>query len=92
LASGGREPPVDTNDSVRVNRGLTPPARQDSDFTSLLFSLQVVPGVFEVAYRAHRLRVPRSPTCLICGAPAPAPTGEQLDAAVADALARLGAR
>ena len=59
--------------------------------SSLLFSLQVVPGVFDAAFRAHRLRVPRSPTCLTCGAPAVAPTGEQLDAAVADALARLGA-
>ena len=63
-----------------------------SDFTSLLFSLAVVPGVFEVAYRPHRLRVPRSPTCLTCGTPAPTPTGDALDAAVDDALARLGAR
>ena len=62
------------------------------DFTSLLLSLQVVPGVFDVAYRAHRLRIVRSPTCLTCGTPAPVPTGEALDAAVDDALARLGAR
>lgn len=62
------------------------------DFTSLLFSLAVVPGVFEVAYRPHRLRIPRSPTCLTCGTPAPTPTGDALDAAVDDALARLGAR
>jgi molybdopterin/thiamine biosynthesis adenylyltransferase len=62
------------------------------DFTSLLFSLQVVPGVFDAAYRAHRLRIPRSPACLTCGTPAPTPTGEALDAAVDDALARLGAR
>jgi hypothetical protein len=62
------------------------------DFTSLLFSLQVVPGVFEAAYRAHRLRIARAPTCLTCGTPAPVPTGEALDAAVDDALARLGAR
>ncbi|MCI0702392.1 MAG: ThiF family adenylyltransferase [Planctomycetia bacterium] len=63
-----------------------------NDFTSLLFSLQPVPGVFDVAYRPHRLRIARSPTCLICGTPAALPTGEQLDAAVDDALARLGAR
>jgi hypothetical protein len=63
-----------------------------SDITSLVFSLQVVPGVFDAAYRAHRLRIARSPTCLTCGTPAPVPTGEALDAAVDDALARLGAR
>jgi molybdopterin/thiamine biosynthesis adenylyltransferase len=63
-----------------------------SDFTSLLFSLAVVPGVFEVAYRPHRLRIPRSPTCFTCGNPAQTPNGEQLNAAVDDALARLGAR
>jgi molybdopterin/thiamine biosynthesis adenylyltransferase len=68
------------------------PLSPEPGFTSLLFSLQVVPGVFDVAYRAHRLRIARSPTCLVCGVPAAAPGGEQLDAAVADALARLGAR
>jgi hypothetical protein len=67
---------------------LTP----DSSFTSLLFSLQIVPGVFDVAYKPHRLRIARSPTCLMCGTPTALPTGEQLDAAVDDALARLGAR
>jgi molybdopterin/thiamine biosynthesis adenylyltransferase len=95
LASGGRQPPVETNDAPLAeaeNRGLAPPARQDTDFTSLLFSLQAVPGVFEVAFRSHRLRIARSPTCLTCGTPAPAPTGDALDAAVADALARLGPR
>ncbi len=70
-------------------RGVGP---SSPDFTSLLFSLQAVPGVFDVAYRSHRLRIPRAPHCLICGAPAPAPTGDALDAAVDDALARLGAR
>ncbi|QJW99746.1 ThiF family adenylyltransferase [Frigoriglobus tundricola] len=62
------------------------------DFTSLLFSLQAVPGVFEAAYRPHRLRIARARHCLTCGAPVPAPTGDALDAAVDDALARLGAR
>ena len=61
-------------------------------FTSLLFSLQAVPGVFETAFRPHRLNIPRSPTCLACGPAAPMPTGDALDAAVDDALARLGAR
>jgi molybdopterin/thiamine biosynthesis adenylyltransferase len=81
--------PEFTNSLPGGGRGVGPP---DHDFTSLLFSLQVVPGVFDLAYRAHRLRIPRSPTCLMCGVPAPTPTGEQLDAAVDDALARLGAR
>jgi molybdopterin/thiamine biosynthesis adenylyltransferase len=59
---------------------------------SLLFSLQAVPGVFDAPFRAHRFRIPRSPACLTCGAAAaPTLSGEQLDGAVADALARLGA-
>jgi molybdopterin/thiamine biosynthesis adenylyltransferase len=66
------------------------PGGGGSDFTSLLFSLAVVPGVFDVAYRPHRLRIPRAPTCLTCGTAAPTPTGDALDAAVDDALARLG--
>lgn len=70
----------------------TPDSRPPPPETSLLFSLQVVPGVFDAAYRAHRLRIARSPTCLTCGTPAPVPTGDALDAAVDDALARLGAR
>lgn len=69
-----------------------PDSRPSPPETSLLFSLQVVPGVFDAAYRAHRLRIARSPTCLTCGTPAPVPTGDALDAAVDDALARLGAR
>jgi molybdopterin/thiamine biosynthesis adenylyltransferase len=82
-SAGASEPPqAGATEAGRVG---------SSDFTSLLFSLQVVPGVFEGAYRAHRLRIARAPACLICGTPAPVPSGEQLDAAVADALARLGA-
>jgi molybdopterin/thiamine biosynthesis adenylyltransferase len=61
-------------------------------FTSLLVSLRVVPGVFEVPYRTHRLAIPRSPHCLTCGPTAALPTGDALDAAVDDALARLGSR
>lgn len=61
------------------------------DFNSLLFSLQVVPGVFDAPFRAHRLKIPRSPTCLTCGRAEPLPTGDALDAALADALGRLGA-
>ena len=59
------------------------------DFTSLLFTLARVPGVFEEAYRSYRFRIPKSESCLLCSAiPAPAP-GEDLDAAVDQALARL---
>lgn len=57
---------------------------------SLLFSLRAVPGVFEAAHRAHTFRVPRAPQCLTC-APAPPHTGAALDAALDDALARVGA-
>jgi molybdopterin/thiamine biosynthesis adenylyltransferase len=59
---------------------------------SLLFALRAVPGVFAAAHKAHPFRVPRAPQCLTCGAPAPPHTGAALDAALDDALARLGAR
>jgi molybdopterin/thiamine biosynthesis adenylyltransferase len=59
-------------------------------FTSLLWTLQQVPGVFEEAFRPYRFRVPRAADCLICQArPTPA-SGEELDEALARALARLG--
>ncbi|MBY0458761.1 MAG: ThiF family adenylyltransferase, partial [Gemmataceae bacterium] len=59
---------------------------------SLLFSLQAVAGVFDAPFRAHKFHIPRAPACLTCGAAADLPTGDRLDAAVDDALARLGAR
>lgn len=62
------------------------------EFTSLLFSLRAVPDVFETAFRTHRFHIPRSPACLTCGTAPPTPNGDALDAAVDDALARLGAR
>ena len=61
-----------------------------ADFTSLLFTLARVPGVFEDAYRPYRFRIPKSASCLICS-PIPTPaTGEDLDVALDQALARLG--
>jgi molybdopterin/thiamine biosynthesis adenylyltransferase len=63
----------------------------DPGFTSLLIALATVEGVFPEAFRPYRFRIERSPTCLICG-----PTGndglsgEALDVALAEALARLG--
>lgn len=62
-------------------------------FTSLLFTLRIVPGVFEEAYRSYRFKAPRSPNCLVC---AQKPTshrpesGENLDVALDQALDRLG--
>lgn len=35
-------------------------------FTSLLFTLEKVPGIFDEAFRGHRFRVTRSSECLIC--------------------------
>jgi hypothetical protein len=62
-------------------------------FTSLLLTLRRVPGVFDQAYRTYRFAIPRSLTCLICSAGPAAtagPAGEDLDAALDQALARLG--
>ncbi len=58
-------------------------------FTSLLFTLHRVPEVFEEAYRTYRLRVNRSPTCLICQPGKAAASSEELDVALDQALARL---
>jgi molybdopterin/thiamine biosynthesis adenylyltransferase len=59
-------------------------------FTSLLFTLQRVPDVFDEAYRPYRFRVARMADCLICR-PRPTPSSsEELDVALDQALARLG--
>lgn len=59
------------------------------EFSSLLLTLARVPDVFDEPYRAHRFRIPKSPECLLCSAePAPA-AGEDIDAALDRALARL---
>lgn len=60
-----------------------------ADFTSLLFTLAVVPGVFDAAYRPYRFAIPKAAACLVCAA-RPAPAGEELDVALDQALARLG--
>lgn len=70
--------------------GLTPSARQESDATSLLFTLARVPGVFEDAFRSFRFRVLKSAACLFCSAVPPPAVGEDLDVALDQALARLG--
>lgn len=57
---------------------------------SLLLTLKSVPGLFDTPYRTHRLAIPRSPNCLLCGEASEAESGESLDAALDRALARLG--
>ncbi|HZU34396.1 MAG TPA: ThiF family adenylyltransferase [Gemmataceae bacterium] len=73
---------------------LDDPAGYNPGFTSLLFTLQRVPEVFEEAFRPFRFRIPRAADCLICGRGAtPAGGGSSagdLDVALDQALARLG--
>lgn len=61
-------------------------------FSSLLFTLQRVPDVFDEAFRPYRFTIPRAPQCLICGPGALVPNAspEDLDVALDQALARLG--
>ncbi len=55
-------------------------------FTSILFTLEKVPDIFDEAFRTHRFRIPRAQDCLICRA---APAAHNLDQALDDALTRL---
>lgn len=57
-------------------------------FTSLLLPMSKVEGLFAEAWRPHPFKIDRTPACLICSA-REAPTGEDLDAALDQALARL---
>src|SRR5262245_58348935 len=69
---------------------LSDPTGYAPGFTSLLLTLERVPDVFDEAFRPFRFRVPRRADCLICQArPTPA-SSEELDAALDQALARLG--
>ena len=60
-------------------------------FTSMLFTLERVAGVFDEMYRPFRFRIERSPECLICRAAAVPEdlAGDDLDAALDQALARM---
>jgi molybdopterin/thiamine biosynthesis adenylyltransferase len=71
---------------------LDNPAGYAPGFTSLLFSLQRVPGVFDEPFRPFRFRIPRSAECLICRTQPGAgySSSEELDVALDQALARLG--
>lgn len=64
----------------------------DPGFTTILFTLKRVPGVFEEPFRPHRFRIPRAAECLICRAEdsPSAAASEDLDVALDQALARLG--
>jgi molybdopterin/thiamine biosynthesis adenylyltransferase len=71
---------------------LASPTDYAPGFTSLLFTLQRVPDVFDEAFRPYRFRIPRSADCLICRperGPSQ-PSSEELDVALDQALARLG--
>lgn len=67
---------------------LADPAGYRPGFTSMLFTLEKVPGVFEEAYRPFRFRIERAPGCLICGGQDQVPA-ENLDEALGEAMARL---
>jgi molybdopterin/thiamine biosynthesis adenylyltransferase len=61
-------------------------------FTSLLFTLQRVPEVFDEPYRPYRFQIPRATECLVCR-PGQGPDNslpEDLDVALDQALERLG--
>ena len=62
----------------------------DPGFTSMLLPLQRVPDVFAEPFRPFRFRIARSPDCLICRPAAENVAAEDLDAAVDQALRRLG--
>jgi molybdopterin/thiamine biosynthesis adenylyltransferase len=70
---------------------LANPGGYDPGFTSLLFTLERVPDVFAESFRPFRFRIPRLPECLICqAAPENAASSAELDAALDQALGRLG--
>jgi hypothetical protein len=71
---------------------LADPGGFDPGFSSLLWTLQRVPEVFEEPFRPYRFRIPRSADCLICraGLDPAISSREDLDVALDQALARLG--
>jgi molybdopterin/thiamine biosynthesis adenylyltransferase len=58
----------------------------DPGFTSMLFTLEKVPGIFDQPFRTRNFRIPRLPDCLICREPTPT---SNLDQSLDDALTRL---
>jgi molybdopterin/thiamine biosynthesis adenylyltransferase len=67
---------------------LGDPRTYDPGFTSMLFTLERVPEIFEEMYRPFRFRIARSPTCLVCGGQDRTPP-QDLDAALEEALGRV---
>jgi molybdopterin/thiamine biosynthesis adenylyltransferase len=57
-------------------------------FTSMLFTLQRVPDIFEDMYRPYRFKIERSPRCLVCATKQAIET-ENLDAALDEAMTRI---
>ena len=60
-----------------------------TDFTSLLLPMRKVPQMFDDPFRTYRFAIARSDSCLLCAAGPPS-AGEDLDAALDQAMARLG--
>jgi molybdopterin/thiamine biosynthesis adenylyltransferase len=69
---------------------LADPGGYEPGFTSMLLTLERVPGVFDDMYRPFRFRIARSPRCLHCGTQDQLPA-EDLDGALEEALARIKA-
>jgi molybdopterin/thiamine biosynthesis adenylyltransferase len=70
---------------------LADPKSYDPGFSTLLWTLQRVPEIFEEGFRPYRFRVPRLAECLICRTANLGPSStEDLDVALDQALARLG--
>lgn len=61
----------------------------DPGFTSLLLTLQRVPGVFTEPFKPHRFRIARQADCLVCGGAKNDLSGAELDQALDQALDRL---
>jgi molybdopterin/thiamine biosynthesis adenylyltransferase len=73
-----------------VTIGMLGPGHEELGFTSVLVPFTKVEGVFPEAFKPYRFRIERSPACLICSPPGnESLSGEALDAALNQALARL---
>ncbi|WP_020473181.1 HesA/MoeB/ThiF family protein [Zavarzinella formosa] len=76
--------------SLQALTSLELVAGKEAGFSSLLLSLAVADGIFTEALRPYRFRIARTPGCLVCGVDQDdGLSGEQLDVALDQALARL---
>lgn len=70
---------------------LDDPTGASLGFTSILWTMKKVPGMFDEAFRPYRFRITRSADCLLCREASSAlAAAEDLDVALDQALARLG--